>query len=382
MGKSGAKSRVLFVLPVLAPYSIPRFSALAACGDLDVHVGLEAEHFAERPGWQAQDIPGCSVKVMPGIRYTKRFSEKKRNFSDSYSKVIPVGLISQIWKLEPDLVVGCNPTQILLARIVRLFRVFKLGLVLEDTPISEYRKSKWTQFLRKMVYRGCDVVFYFSEDALRYAESIGLSGELRKSSWSVPAIESSPSEGTGNPPREIFRFLFVGALIPRKGVMHLMRAWRVFARRNAGVSLELLGKGELRDEIEKFCVDHAIDSVTLSGHLSHEEVTRRYQAADAFVLPTVEDLFSLVVTEAMTHGLPVLTTVYNGARELVEEGKNGYVFDPLEQEQIVEALSRIYEDRDRLPQMRKHSLRVISDYTHDKVMKRMNADIVSLLGHR
>ena len=60
---------------------------------------------------------------------------------------------------------------------------------------------------------------------------------------------------------------------------------------------------------------------------SEYKIERLYAIADVFVLPTIYDPFSNAALEAMASGLPVVTTSYNGASELIENGVHGYVID-------------------------------------------------------
>ena len=68
-----------------------------------------------------------------------------------------------------------------------------------------------------------------------------------------------------------------------------------------------------------------------------------YQLADAFVLPSSYETFSLVTFEAAASGLPVLATPVNGVRELIEDGRNGFLItrDP---QQIAERLGQLAAD--------------------------------------
>jgi glycosyltransferase involved in cell wall biosynthesis len=62
--------------------------------------------------------------------------------------------------------------------------------------------------------------------------------------------------------------------------------------------------------------------------------------ADVFVLPTLEDNWSLVIPEAMACGLPVTTSIYNGCHaELIRDGENGCTFDTYNTESLLQALA-------------------------------------------
>ena len=73
--------------------------------------------------------------------------------------------------------------------------------------------------------------------------------------------------------------------------------------------------------------------------MNYLDIHKYYAVADVFILPTIEDNWSLVIPEAMSCGLPVSTSIYNGCHpELVKKDVNGITFDSFKQESILEAL--------------------------------------------
>ena len=70
-----------------------------------------------------------------------------------------------------------------------------------------------------------------------------------------------------------------------------------------------------------------------------------YRAADLFVLPTRHDPCSLVVLEALAMGVPVISTVFNGACEIMEQGRHGFVLsDPGDVPALAESLGKLLDD--------------------------------------
>jgi glycosyltransferase involved in cell wall biosynthesis len=87
-------------------------------------------------------------------------------------------------------------------------------------------------------------------------------------------------------------------------------------------------------------------------------------------MPTLEDNWSLVIPEAMACGLPVATTYYNGCYpELIQEGKNGFVFDSLRQEDILRTL-KAFKQMD-LKAMGRESQRIEQDFSTQVVAGRI-----------
>lgn len=127
-----------------------------------------------------------------------------------------------------------------------------------------------------------------------------------------------------------FMLLYVGQMIHRKGIDILMRAIKDI---DLDICLYLIGN--------KIPVDDA-RIVNLSFQDRHT-LKQYYMAADLFVLPSREDIWGLVVNEAMGYGVPVLATDKCGAAlEMVDEGKNGAIVPveniPSLREKIVDLL--------------------------------------------
>jgi len=82
-----------------------------------------------------------------------------------------------------------------------------------------------------------------------------------------------------------------------------------------------------------------LDFVRFAGRVHYGDMPAYYAACDALVMPTLEDNWSLVVPEAMAAGKPVLCSVHNGCwPELVHDGENGWVFDPLDRDATARVL--------------------------------------------
>ena len=133
-------------------------------------------------------------------------------------------------------------------------------------------------------------------------------------------------------------YIYVGQLIERKGVNYLLKAWERHHLQYPNDSLLIVGDGPLREEyIAQYEVKN---NIVFTGAIDYSEIYKYYAISDVFVIPTLEDNWSLVVPEAMACGLPIACSIYNGCYpELVQEGRNGALFDPLKEDTIVNALS-------------------------------------------
>ena len=111
--------------------------------------------------------------------------------------------------------------------------------------------------------------------------------------------------------------------------------------------------------------------IYLEGFKSEDEVKQYYQAADVFVLPTREDIWGLVVNEAMAVGLPVITTDYCGAGlELVEEGENGYLVPVEDAYQLKDKIELVLDKIELQKQICMKNLEKMNWYTIENMVQR------------
>ena len=155
-------------------------------------------------------------------------------------------------------------------------------------------------------------------------------------------------------------FLFVGQLVERKGIKELLSGWSEHINNFPGDAIIVAGQGVLGRDLQSIYRNEK--SIKFVGQISYDHIAEYLAIADISVMPTLEDNWSLVVPEAMACSKPVATTPYNGCHvELIEEGKNGYLFDPLEKSSIVKMLAAFHNAN--LSDMGKRSKEIISNYT-------------------
>lgn len=120
------------------------------------------------------------------------------------------------------------------------------------------------------------------------------------------------------------RLLFSGALIERKGVDLLARAFRDLVRANDHVQLDIVGDGPLRNKLMR-ALAPVSGNVTFHGFRQWGELPDYYAQADILCVPSRYDGWGLVVPEGLAAGLPVIATDRMGAAiDLLREGVNGW----------------------------------------------------------
>ena len=115
--------------------------------------------------------------------------------------------------------------------------------------------------------------------------------------------------------------------------------------------LILLGDGPLRSDLCHLISDLGLQhAVLLPGFKQYDELPAYYGLAKAFIHASTTEQWGLVVNEAMASGLPVLVSNRCGcAMDLVQEGRNGFTFDPCNVEQLAQLMLRLTETTDHGP---------------------------------
>jgi glycosyltransferase involved in cell wall biosynthesis len=141
--------------------------------------------------------------------------------------------------------------------------------------------------------------------------------------------------------------LFVGAIMPRKGVDDLVRAVAEVVDEGYGdLRVVLAGEDELDgvyvSEVKSLvCEEGLEDVVSIPGFVPGDELPALYTAADVFAMPSREEGFGMTVTEAMATGTPVVGTRVGAIPQLVEDGQEGALVAPNDPEALATELHRL-----------------------------------------
>ena len=159
----------------------------------------------------------------------------------------------------------------------------------------------------------------------------------------------------------------IGQFIHRKGFDVLLNAWKDVPQ---PAQLVLVGGGDLEEEYRQQIRDLDLKHVHLVGFVGKETVFQYYHASELFVLPTREDIWGLVINEAMASGLPVIgTDRCVAAVELIEEGVNGYVTAVGDVSALAEAMTKILTNETLSAQMSEKNLAKIATYTLENIVE-------------
>lgn len=179
----------------------------------------------------------------------------------------------------------------------------------------------------------CDAVIAPSESLARLIRRRGVEVPIRV----VPTGIDVAAFASGN--RQRFRVKFklpddtfvvghVGRLAPEKNLEYLAEAVGQFLHRSPAARFLVIGTGPSEDKLQEICARQGVaDRLLLAGKQTGRPLADAYNAMDAFVFASFSETQGMVLAEAMAAGLPVVALNASGVREVMRDGKNGFMLE-------------------------------------------------------
>ena len=145
-------------------------------------------------------------------------------------------------------------------------------------------------------------------------------------------------DGTGN-------ILFVGRFEPRKGVLEMLKAYRILRKTGCECRLLLVGSGPLEREARRYVMTRRLRDVEFLGRVADDELDQLFRTADVYVSPaTGRESFGIVLLEAMAAGAPIVASDIHGYKGVVRRGREGILVPPRKPKLIAAATARLLAD--------------------------------------
>ena len=162
-----------------------------------------------------------------------------------------------------------------------------------------------------------------------------------------------PAQQAGDPQVPL-RLLFIGNLIPRKGLHQLLAALRQLDP--TYWRLSVVGDGHVDSvyarQMQALAQQSAIaQAITWHGRLSNAELRQEFARHDLLVVPSQYEGFGIVYLEAMAYGLPAIATTAGAAGEIISDGVNGFLVAPDDIQRLAARLRLLQADRSTLQTM-------------------------------
>ena len=146
-------------------------------------------------------------------------------------------------------------------------------------------------------------------------------------------------EKVGEPHKNKFSVLWVGAVSLRKGFMSALNAFNSFEHPNK----EFIVIGNISQEIRDLLADKNFEKVIFKGNVPNAELLEYYSTSDVFLLTSLEEGLAMVQGEALACGCPVIATPNTGSQDLITHGKDGFIVPIRDEKAILESFQKLVD---------------------------------------
>jgi len=165
--------------------------------------------------------------------------------------------------------------------------------------------------------------------------------------------------------------LFVGRIVRHKGIEYLIESAKLFQ----GAKLMIVGEGDklksMKDRARSLRLE---EKVIFTGKVPHSLLPSYYASCDLFVLPSISRLeaFGIVALEAMATGKPVVVSDIPGVREVITDGEEGLLCEPMNPKDLAQKIGRLLSDEELRRRMgEKGRRRVEENFSMEKVVDKI-----------
>lgn len=353
--------KVLFVTNLPSPYRVDFFNELGNKVDLTV----------------------CYERRNSSERDEKWVNNSHRSYKEKYiisknlgvDRSIGLGVIKELkYKYDFVILTGLSSPSIILA--IMYCQLYNIKYIMEDDGGLINLNGEKHKFLKKILLKKVFAYFTTTNENIYTMTQLGINkNKIYKYPFSSvfnKDIENgikkkkklqSIRQLLGIKEKKVV--LAVGQFIERKGFDILLEA---FADMPDDCGLYFVGGVPTKEYIDIVRIKK-LSNIHFIGFQEKDMLQNYYAAADIFVHPTREDIWGLVVNEAMAAGLPVITTYRCGAGlELIKQNENGFLVEVENIADLQKKMLQILNNNNLQKKMEENSISIIKDYTIEKMV--------------
>ncbi len=175
----------------------------------------------------------------------------------------------------------------------------------------------------------------------------------------------------------------VGRLNKRKNIDDLVKAANIVVKKIPKIKFLIIGKGKEKEHLEKLIKKFGLGkNVALTGFVSNKELPSYYATADLFVLTSKYESFGIVYVEAMASGTPAIGYEMIASREVIEDGKSGFVIKP-NPKTLAKEIIIILKNKKKLKKMSNYAVTYVKQkFSWSKNANEYDIEIKKLLNHK
>ncbi|MEF2175429.1 MAG: glycosyltransferase [Candidatus Absconditabacteria bacterium] len=249
---------------------------------------------------------------------------------------------------------------------------------------SEFFLDK-KSLIKKVIFFIIGYLFYYNKKII-VPSKIGKNSfkKVSKNVFYLPQIYYGDIQKS-KPVGDIIKLLFVGRVSPYfKNTDFMIQNYLKYKETNPNIHLTIVGRMDDRDFQNKYGKEMDDGNISYLGLLSQEELFEVYNNHDILLLCSKSEPIGSVVQEAMANGMGILLSKYSGSASYIEEGVNGYTFDPHEDDDFIKKLANICNEKDKINLFKENSYNLIKGkywYKNDELIDKIHNDLVNFVNN-
>ena len=363
VGREGEKMDILYLTNIPSPYVVNFLNELGKKADV-IAVFERLESSERDKSWCAFRADNFTYKILSGIHY-------------GVDKAICLGVIEILKKYRNRKIIISNPITLTGIIAISWLKRNHIPYALQVEGGIHKNGKGITEKIKKYCFSGAShyfssgkatdeyLLFYGADsDKISHYPFTSISEKdviatVKKYDEKIKLREQLGIEGE-------FVVIAVGQFIHRKGFDVLIDSLGACDKM---ISAYIVGGSPTEEYIVK-CKKWDLHNVHFIDFQPKETILKWMQASDLFVMPTRYDIWGLVVNEAMSQGLPVISSdACVAGCEMIEDWKNGALFRSEDATALSNIIMRIYSDNDLLDEMSNNALNTAKEYTFEKMAK-------------
>ena len=343
------KKKVFLLTNMITPYRIPLFNAISERGNFYFKVIALAEREKNREWKLSENKIKFDYQILPGWHWF--IWGKKKEIAIHLNR----GVFRVILEYKPDVIITSGYDDLAYWQAFLYCKIFRKKFILWDstTLLSVGGIKGIRGRLKKIIIKGSDKYIAYGTKAKEYLEYFGAESNKIYTATNTVDMEYFRSKVEEYRNEDGFKMerkqypkyllLHIGQLIKRKGLSQVLKALECL--KDSEIGLLIVGSGPEESSLKEFCKEKKLNNVFFEEFQQQDELAKYYALADIFILPSFEEVWGLVVNEALASGLYVLSSKYAGASyDLIKEGWNGEIFEPYDVKEIVDLIKRVKEN--------------------------------------
>jgi len=167
--------------------------------------------------------------------------------------------------------------------------------------------------------------------------------------------------------------LFVGRHEPRKGLVELLKAFRILRKTGCECRLLIVGSGPQEREARRYVATRRLQGVEFLGRVSDDEKAQLFKTADVYASPaTGRESFGIVLLEAMAAGTPIVCSDIHGYKGVVRRGREGLLVPPRKPKALASAIGQLLADDGLRAEMGRNGLERARDFSWERVTAKVD----------